>query len=156
MCNPCLGGKMWAIESYRKRRDSVRGVIPFLIHQCMTVFQQEDVPSVTLSMLPLIRCDAPRPGDSWILRRMITFAHNRCGALYDSEGLYHFKTRFRPHRFEDRFICVKPRVSPGLLWAGMKSWGFHEVSLTTTLKTFLRQWGLRSCRKELATPKVNG
>lgn len=152
MCSPCLDGDMWAIESYRKRRDAVRGVIPFLMHQCMTVFQQEDVSSVTLSMLPLIGCEKPNPGDSWFLRKTITFAQKRGGALYDSAGLYHFKTRFRPHRFEDRFICVRPRVSAGLLIAGMQSWGFHRFSVTTAIKKFFRQWSEKSNRKNLAKP----
>ena len=153
MCNPCLGETMWAIESFRKRSDAVRGVIPFLMHQCMIVFQQEEAPLVTLSMLPLIRCETPRPGDSWILRRMITLAHNRLGAMYDSAGLFHFKTRFRPHRFEDRFICVRPRVTPGLLWAGMKSWGFHRVSVTAVLKKFWQQRGRKTDRTNLASVK---
>jgi phosphatidylglycerol lysyltransferase len=155
MCNPCLDEKMWAIESYRKRTDAVRGVIPFLIHQCMTVFQQEDTPFVTLSMLPLIRCETPRPGDSWLLRRIISLTHNHLGAVYDSSGLYHFKTRFRPHRFEDRFICVKPRVTPGMLWAGMKTWGFHRISLSTTLKTYWRQRARKTVRNQLASPKTH-
>ncbi|MEZ6130442.1 MAG: DUF2156 domain-containing protein [Planctomycetaceae bacterium] len=152
MCNPCLNGTMWAIESYRKRRDAVRGVIPFLMHQCMTVFQEEGAESVTLSMLPLIRCDQPRPGDSWVLRRMVTLGHRRLGAIYDSAGLYHFKTRFRPHRFEDRYICVRPRVTAGLLWAGMQSWGFHRFSMTTTVKKCVQQLVRRTERKSLANP----
>ena len=153
MCSPCLDGDMWAIESYRKRRDAVRGVIPFLMHQCMTVFQTENVPCVTLSMLPLIGCEKPNPGDSWFLRKTITFAHKHGGALYDSAGLYHFKTRFRPHRFEDRFICVRPKVSAGLLIAGMQSWGFHRFSVTTAIKKCFRQWYGKSNRKNLAKPK---
>lgn len=152
MCSPCLDGRMWAIESYRKRKDAVRGVIPFLMHQCMTVFQAEDVQSVTLSMLPLIRCEEPRPGDSWVLRKVVSLAQKRGGALYDSAGLYHFKTRFRPQRFEDRYICAKPRVGPGMLMAGMKSWGFMAVSPTTTIKKFVRQLVVRKSRKQLATP----
>lgn len=152
ICSPCLDGRMWAIESYRKRRDAVRGVIPFLMHQCMTVFQQEEVPSVTLSMLPLIRCEEARPGDSWVLRKIVGLAQKRGGALYDSAGLYHFKTRFRPHRFEDRYICAKPRVGPGMLIAGMKSWGFLEVSPATTAKKMFRQLLVRKSRKQLATP----
>ncbi|WP_077027304.1 bifunctional lysylphosphatidylglycerol flippase/synthetase MprF [Fuerstiella marisgermanici] len=156
ICNPCLDQNMWAIESYRKRRDAVRGVIPFLMHQCMTVFQQEEASYVTLSMLPLIRCETPRPGDSWVLRRMVTLAHKRFGAIYDSAGLYHFKTRFRPHRFDDRFICAYHRVTPGLLWAGMQSWGFHQVSLTTTLKKLFHQKKKKADRSQLAKPKATG
>ena len=152
MCNPCQNEDMWAIESYRKRRDAVRGVIPFLMHQCMTVFQEEEASHVTLSMLPLIRCETPRPGDSWVLRRAVTLAHKRFGAIYDSAGLYHFKTRFRPHRFEDRFICAYRRVTPGLLWAGMQSWGFHQVSLTTTLKKLWQQRKKKADRGQLAKP----
>ncbi len=154
MCNPCLNQDMWAIESYRKRRDAVRGVIPFLMHQCMTVFQQEDASAVTLSMLPLIRCETPREGDSWILRRMVTLAHKRLGAIYDSAGLFHFKTRFRPHRFEDRFICVRRHVTPGLLWAGMQSWGFHQFSVTTAMKNFLHHRKRKADRSQLAKPTV--
>lgn len=154
VCNPCLGGRMWAIESYRKRRDAVRGVIPFLMHQCMQKFQTEDVPFVTLSMLPLIRCDQPRAGDSWLLRKVITLVHRHGSALYDSAGLFHFKSRFRPHRFDDRFICNRHGVSPGMLIAGMKSWGFHEVSPGKALRRFLRQQWTRSSRQKMASPKA--
>lgn len=152
MCSPCDDGDMWAIESYRKRNDAVRGVIPFLMHQCMIVFQREGVSRVTLSMLPLIGCDKPNPGDSWLLRKTITFAQRHGSALYDSAGLYHFKTRFRPHQFNDRFICVRPRVSLGLLMAGMQSWGFHQFSVTTAVKKFFRQWTMKSNRKNMAKP----
>ncbi|MEQ9410774.1 MAG: phosphatidylglycerol lysyltransferase domain-containing protein [Fuerstiella sp.] len=152
VCNPCLGSRMWAIETYRKRRDAVRGVIPFLMHQSMMLFQQEEAPLVTLSMLPLIRCETPLPGDSWLLRRMVTWAHNNLGALYDSSGLYHFKTRFRPHRFDDRFICARPRVTPGLLWAGMMSWGFHRISLTAAVKKYWQQRARQVDRTKMASP----
>ena len=155
VCNPCLNGRMWAIESYRKRKDAIRGVIPFLMHQCMLQFQQEDVPFVTLSMLPLIRCDQPTPGDSWLLRKVITLAHRHGSAIYDSAGLYHFKSRFRPHRFDDRFICNRRSVSPGMLIAGMKSWGFHEVSPVRALRRFLHQQWTKSSRRQLARPNAD-
>ena len=27
VCNPCLGGTMWAVETYRRRADATRGVV---------------------------------------------------------------------------------------------------------------------------------
>jgi phosphatidylglycerol lysyltransferase len=48
--------------------------------------------------------------------------------IFDSAGLYHFKTRFRP-QFEARYLCARPRVTLGSFASFIKVLGVLNLDL---------------------------
>ena len=128
VCNPGMNGDFWAFEIYRHRPDAVRGTISFLMHQTMQVLQSEGVRHVSLCLVPGMGCNEPRPGDSALARLGFSLAAKHLGFLFDTPGMYHFKSRFRP-RFESRYICVRPKITLGSSLAFLQILGVFNVNL---------------------------
>ena len=117
-----------AFEIYRHRPDAVRGTISFLMHQTMQVLQSEGVRHVSLCLVPGMGCNVARPGDSALARWGFVLAAKYLGFLFDTAGMYHFKSRFRP-RFESRYICVRPKITIGSSLAFLQILGVFNVDL---------------------------
>jgi len=109
VCNPGLDGDLWAVEVYRRRRDAVRGVIPYTIMHAMRVMQAEGVGYFSLSLAPFLRC-TPVVGDSVVFRSVANFWWRHLNPLYDVRGLFHFKSRFRPD-YREMYVAAKPAVT---------------------------------------------
>ena len=124
-CTPLRGGRAWATELYRNCNQSVRGVIPFLIAALIDQFKAEGSESVSLCMVPAINCGEPLPGDSRLARLSLGFWEKRLAFIFNSRGLYHFKSRFRPV-FSPAYLCVRPGVSLGSTWSFMKMAGLFQ------------------------------
>jgi phosphatidylglycerol lysyltransferase len=149
ICNPCLDGSQWALDVYRQRADAVRGTVPFLIHRTLELLQDEGVERASLCLIPSLHC-RPIPGDSRMIRwGLILGRHFRF--IFDSRGLYHFKSRFRP-RFEERFVCVFPRATPGSIWSFVRLCGVLHLSPRKTLTCGWRCLSNRFKRSKLAKP----
>jgi phosphatidylglycerol lysyltransferase len=152
LCNPYLAGAGWAFEIYRQRLDAVRGTIPFLMHQAIQALQRENVRVVSLCLVPGLRASTPLPGDSALARRGLTFGSRYFNFLFDTAGLYHFKSRFRP-RFENRYLCARPALTFGSAWAMVRLLGVLDVDFVKLARLAgkrLRKWHNRA---RLATPQ---
>src|SRR5262249_2246435 len=125
--NPIEGGKAWATEMYRHRIDSVRGTMAFLIHHILKELQKEGVERVAMCLDPGLRC-TPLEGASALVRRGMQFSENWMGLIFDIAGIRHFKGRFRP-RYENRYVCSRPNISPGAIWAFVRVFGAFNLSL---------------------------
>lgn len=150
VCNPFANGDRWAFDVYRQRPDAVRGTIPFLMHETLDTLRDEGVRSASLCLVPALRCGEPLAGDSSLARWgfMLSRYFN---LIYDSAGLYHFKSRFRP-RFEDRYLCVWPRVTLGSAWAFMRLVGVVDLSPLKMARIAIERWRKRESRATLAVP----
>jgi phosphatidylglycerol lysyltransferase len=135
-CNPSRNGSMWAMETYRQRIDAVRGTIPFLMHQAMLTLQNEGVKTASLCLVPGLRCSAPLPGDSRLVRWGVVFGTQRCGMIFNAAGIYHFKSAFRP-RFENRYLCARPRMTWGAAWAFVRLLGVLKLNPIKMLRQSL-------------------
>jgi phosphatidylglycerol lysyltransferase len=110
LCNPYENGKKWGIELYRQRSDAVRGTIPFMMYHVINLFQDEDHQTVSLCPIPALRCAKPLKNDSKTIRLFLGLWYKRLNFIFDVEGLYHFKSRFRPE-FNDMYVCVYPKAT---------------------------------------------
>lgn len=117
--NPCVEGTMWATEIYRKRNDAARGVIPFAMLQVMRQLKSEKVGYVSLCLVLWLRSHAAVSGDSRMFRIMNNGLWKYFNALYDVRGMYHFKSRFRPH-WRELYVASLP----GLSWTSIILMGF--------------------------------
>ena len=152
VCNPCLDGAMWAVETYRRRADAVRGAVPFAILQTMRALQREGVAYCSLSLIPLVRCDTAVKGDSGIARTALTFWWRHLNWIFDFRGIYHFKSRFRPE-YREMYMAAWPAVTIRSMIALGMGWGIINFSPWRLLKRALGKSQKLDSRKSLATPE---
>jgi phosphatidylglycerol lysyltransferase len=138
--NPSRNGAMWTMETYRRRPDAVRGTLPYLIHQAMRTLQDEGVRTASLCLIPGLRCETPMPGDSWLVRRGVVFGAQQCGMVFNGNGLYHFKSAFRPE-FESRYLCARPRMTIAAIWNFISLLGVLRLDSVKMLGRLLRHRG---------------
>ena len=150
-CNPCEAGKTWVMETFRRRPDAVRGTNAFLVHQVMQQLQAEGVQHASLCLLPGLRCREPLPGDSALARWGLVLGIERFNLVFDTAGAYHFKSRFRP-RFENRYLCVRPRMSLGAALAFIRLLGVLKLDAGKLVRNAVRRWCHRDSRASLPTP----
>jgi phosphatidylglycerol lysyltransferase len=150
-CNPARDGAMWSLETYRQRPDAVRGTIPFLMHQTMEILREEGVRDVSLCLIPGLRCRRPMPGDSRLTRWGIVLGTQHFDLVFDAAGVYHFKTRFRP-RFENRYLCVRPRMTLGTAWAFIRLLGVLKIHPLKLGRLLAHRWKNRHARATLRKP----
>ena len=149
VCTPGLGGEFWAIETYRRRPESPRGVIPFAILQTMRKMKEEGVSYVSLSLMPCLRCDMAVTGDSGIFRWGQSITWNRLNWIFDMRGTYHFKSRFRPH-FREMYVAASPRLTIRSSFEILFAW---QLLWFNPFRLFMRAIrSSRSARQTLATP----
>jgi phosphatidylglycerol lysyltransferase len=140
---PTQEGRQWAFEMYRHRSDAVRGVVPHLFHVAMMRMQTEGIEAVSLCLAPGLGCEEPLTGDSAMTRRALVFGMKYLNFLFDFAGIYHFKSRFRPH-YESRYICALPGTTLGSALAlfrisGMMEFDRKRVGANLKQKLFKRR-----------------
>jgi phosphatidylglycerol lysyltransferase len=150
-CNPCQRGRTWVLETYRQRPDAVRGTIPFLMHEVMHVLRAEGIQQVSLCLIPGLRCREPLAGDSRMARWGLVLGTQYFNLIFDAAGAYHFKSRFRP-RFENRYLCVRPRMSLATAVAFLRLVGVLRFDLRKLGRQIVRRWRKRASRATLRTP----
>jgi phosphatidylglycerol lysyltransferase len=152
VCNPCLAGRMWAIEMYRRRTDAPRGVIPFAMVQTMRQLQEEGIAYCSLSATPALRCENILAGDSWAARGAYVYWWRYFNWLYDVRGIYHFKSRFRPDYREMYLVSWPQTTILSLIGVGMV-WGVFWFNPWKLLTDMVTQTRSRAARKSLAEPR---
>ncbi len=149
ICNPCLNGTQWALDVYRQRSDGMRGTVAFLIHQTLQLLKDEGGERASLCLIPSLRCRR-MPGDSRLVRWGLFFSR-RFNFIFDTAGLYHFKSRFRP-QFENRYVCVFPKTTPGSIFAFIQLCGALNLSWRKVLAGLWRRVRKSDQRSTLAKP----
>jgi phosphatidylglycerol lysyltransferase len=155
LCNPCLGGTRWAFETYRRRSDAVRGTMPYLMHQAMRQLQTEGVASVSLCLIPGLRCDRPLPNDSPLVRKSVVIGTRYFNFIHDTRGMYHYKSRFRP-RFVNRYVAVRPNFSIGAAYSFVRMLGVLDLHVGHVLRQAAQRLSRAASRRTLITPETRG
>jgi phosphatidylglycerol lysyltransferase len=149
VCNPGLQGNLWAVEVYRRRHDAIRGVIPAVIMHTMHLLQDEGVEYFSLSLVPFLRC-TPVMGDSAMFRTIANFWWRFLNPIYDVQGLFHFKSRFRPD-YREMYLAAHPRITVRSLLVMAMTWQlFHFNPLRLAWRSLRRS--ARADRGGRSTP----
>ncbi len=149
VCNPSLDGKRWVLECFRCRPEATRGVISFLLHQIMQHLKAEGVEEADLCMIPFVNCDKPIKNDHWLSRKSLSFLGNKLNWIYDCQGLYHFKSRFRPE-FRDLHVSVHPDINAGWIHYMVVECGFLKVNPGNVFRQMVRHFFKRHDRANMA------
>lgn len=152
VCNPALGGDLWAVEIYRRRADAPRGVIPYSVLQIMRQLKDEGVPYVSLSSVPFIRCGPPIKNDDLRFQGACQFFWNSMNWLFDVQGIYHFKSRFRPD-YREMYVATYPRMSILSMFSMGAVWGLFRVSPLRLARHVVQYLRTRHRRRGLALPE---
>jgi phosphatidylglycerol lysyltransferase len=111
IANPMRGGKGWAFEMYRKRLDAPRGTIPFLIKWIIDGLKAEGVEEASLCMLPWKGTHTFKgKRTSSLVRWGLVVAYHLGDPFYNTKGMAHFKTRFRPE-LSNCYACGTPKAT---------------------------------------------
>jgi phosphatidylglycerol lysyltransferase len=151
VCHPYRNGASWAFEIYRQRPDAVRGTVPFLMHETIRTLQEQDARRVSLCLVPGLRADGGLPGDSILVRRGLLLGSRYFSFIFDTAGLYHFKSRFRP-TFESRYLCARPKVTLGSAWSLVRLLGVLELDAGKMARVIVRRLRQRGRRATMAVP----
>lgn len=151
LCTPLSDGEHWAMEMYRHRVDSVRGVIPYLMYQAMEKFKEEGCEGVSLCPIPTIGCEVKRTGDSFLVRSTMTLWNRYGNGLFDTKGLYHYKSRFRPE-LRDIYLCSSSKVTMRSVWAYLKVTRSLDLKLGAVVRDFAHL--MNPQRRTLVKPPV--
>ena len=154
VCNPSLNGKRWVLECFRRRPDATRGVISFLLHQIMQQLKAEGVQEADLCMIPFVNCEKALKNDHWLSRKSLSFLGNKLNWIYDCQGLYHFKSRFRPD-FRDLHVCVHPDINVGWIYFVVMECGFLQINLANVFRQMVRHFFKRHDRANMANAKLD-
>lgn len=150
---PSHGGRMWSIETFRRRPSATRGIIPYLFMQVARRLKGEGVDVLSLCQVPALRVDTGTPSDSRFVTQGMRFWWNHLPWFYDPPRLYHFKSRFRP-QYRECFVADWPRTKVLPLFAFFFQWGVvipDLARLPMQMLRRLRKWGHREC---LADPSA--
>jgi phosphatidylglycerol lysyltransferase len=147
---PAQQGRQWAFEMYRHRSDAVRGVVPHLFHVAMMRMRTEGVEAVSLCLVPGLGCEEAISGDSAMTRHAFVFGMKYLNFLFDFAGIYHFKSRFRPH-YEGRYICALPGTTLGSALALFRISGMVEFDRKRVAANLMQKLFKRRERTHLAT-----
>ena len=133
-CSPINGGRGWAFETYRKRRDATRGVTAFLFRAVADQLKSEGVEQVSLCLIPgrNVADSAVGRGD-WRVEKILSLFFRRGEFFFNVKGQDHFKSRFRPD-YVDRYLCVAPKNSAISIWSFMKTTGALNCNYRNMLK----------------------
>lgn len=127
-CTPIHGGKGWAFETYRKRKESTRGVVPFLFKTVIDQLQEEGSEFVSLCLIPGRKvAENTFSRGNYVIEKSLEMWFHRLGFLFNVKGQDHFKSRFRP-KYVSRYMCVAPRNSVRSFWSFLKTTGATNMN----------------------------
>ncbi len=137
-CSPINGGRSWAFESYRKRKDATRGATAFLFRKVIDSLQAEGSECVSLCLVPGRGVNEDRIGKGdWRIQKVLSLWFERLDFVFNAKGQDHFKSRFRP-RYVDRYLCVAPENSMRSLWSFLKTTGATKPNWPNLIRQFRR------------------
>ncbi|MCA9055221.1 MAG: DUF2156 domain-containing protein [Planctomycetaceae bacterium] len=128
VCNPMRGGKEWAFESYRRRKDATRGVMAFLMKSTIDKLQQEGVEQIDFCVVPGYGMRTKsHSSESWLVRKGLDTWYRRLDFFMGFQGQAYFKSRFRP-RMINRYVCAAPHATTGSIISFLRTAGAFSLS----------------------------
>lgn len=137
ICNPMRGGREWAFESYRRRKDATRGVMAFMMKSIIDRLQEEGVEQVDFCVVPGKGMMDRRhhPTESRKIRYGMHLWYRHFDMFMNFRGQEYFKSRFRP-RMINRYVCVSPRVTVSSIISFFRTAGAFSPNYRNVARAF--------------------
>jgi lysyl-tRNA synthetase class 2 len=102
---PCFGRPAMSLGLMRRERDSVNGLMEFLIVSSIELLRERGVEELSLNFAAFARIlHSPSGWSERVLARLVAL----CNPFFQIESLYRFSAKFSP-RWEPRYLLYEPR-----------------------------------------------
>jgi phosphatidylglycerol lysyltransferase len=98
-----------------------------------------------------LRCTTAVKGDSWVARGGLAICWHALNSIFDFQGVYHFKSRFRPE-YRELYLVTRPKATVGSMVALGIQWGLFGLSPWRLARHYGERLFKRGSRKSLAVP----
>lgn len=127
ICNPYRQDQEVGMETYRFRVGTSHRMLKALIFCAIQMLKAEGYSKLSLGIIPGLATKR-LPRDSALTHTFMKLWINHLSFISNVQGVYHFKTRFRPTT-EHRYVCVYPKATLGSAMAFLYVWGGIKVDL---------------------------
>lgn len=123
--SPFAGGKGYLADITRRKNNAVIGVMEKITIEAFNKMKSEGVKYGTLGLAPL----ANTADDGGAAGRLFEFVYEKLNSFYGFKGLYHYKKKYGPTAWENRYIVYYPRLfTPKIAYSIIKAQNPKGVS----------------------------
>ncbi|MBZ9688313.1 DUF2156 domain-containing protein [Clostridium estertheticum] len=140
--SPFIGGNGYLADVTRRRNNAPIGVMEKITIEAFDKMKLEGVKWGTLGLAPLV--NAAEEGG--VAGKLFEFVYKKLNSFYGFKGLYHYKKKYGPTVWENRYIVYYPKLfTPKIAYSIIKAQNPKGVGdfLLVQLKLF---WGLKKKR----------
>lgn len=150
---PIYAHQGWLLEDMMVDRQAVGGASEALIDLAMRSLGGEGAALVSLGLVPLAGVNEDADPRHPFLRFLFRFSHRFLNWLYGFQGLYRFRAKLLPDRWEPVYLAAPGQVDFLTLRAVLMAFagGWVPFFGTRTLRRLLGRW-LRRRRQSAANP----
>ena len=106
MFSPFAGGKGYLADITRRRNKAPIGVMEKITIESFNKMKLEGVKWGTLGLAPLVNA-TDEPG---VAGKLFEFVYEKLNSFYGFKGLYHYKKKYNPTVWENRYIVYYPKL----------------------------------------------
>ncbi len=107
-CIPTPGNAGWYFEDLIRSKSAPNGTIESLLVRAFSLLHTDQTPFITLGMVPLHTAPNRQHGHR-LIAATLSIVRRLGGYVYNFDGLYTFKSRFRPQSWADMHIVTLQR-----------------------------------------------
>ncbi|MBU3179450.1 DUF2156 domain-containing protein [Clostridium estertheticum] len=134
--SPFAGGKGYLADITRRRNNAPIGVMEKITIEAFNKMKLEGVKWGTLGLAPLVNV----ADDGGVAGKLFQFVYEKLNSFYGFKGLYHYKKKYSPTVWENRYIVYYPKIfTPKIAYSIIKAQNPKGVGdfLLVQLKSFL-------------------
>jgi len=123
--SPFAGGKGYLEDITRRRNKAPIGVMEKITIEAFNKMKLEGVKWGTLGLAPLVNAT----DEAGVAGKLFEFVYEKLNSFYGFKGLYHYKKKYNPTVWENRYIVYYPKLfTPKIAYSIIKAQNPKGVS----------------------------
>ena len=115
--SPFVGGKGYLADISRRKINAPIGTMEKITIEAFMKMKSEGVEWGTLGLAPLVNVAE----DGGVAGKLFEFVYEKLNSFYGFKGLYHYKKKYGPTKWENRYIVYYPKLfSPKIAYSIIK------------------------------------